>query len=124
MYHPDPKDPLDVEVAQIMNASPITIRCQRAEPGKYYFGNELSLSSMGGKKLYTCKLMTYTNRKGGQFKNNKVLIRVGGGWQDLEFFLLEHSSLMATDVVVRSYAGNQQHQSVSDTSSRSKGWKN
>ncbi|KAG1372215.1 hypothetical protein G6F61_011248 [Rhizopus arrhizus] len=125
IYRADPKDPLDVEVAQIMNASPISIRCQRVEPGKYYFGNELSLSSMGGKKLYTCKLMTYTDRKGGKLKNNKVLIRVGGGWQDLEFFLLEHSSLMASDVVVRTYTGNSNH-SASDSSSRNnpKGWKN
>ncbi|KAI8376811.1 hypothetical protein BD560DRAFT_488465 [Blakeslea trispora] len=103
-YHPDPKDPLDVEVAHIVNASPIPIQCQRGDQlGKYYFGNELSISSMGGKKVYTCKLMTYANRRGGQFKNNKVLIRVGGGWQDLEFFLLEHSSLMASDVVTRSF---------------------
>ncbi|KAG2208334.1 hypothetical protein INT47_006190 [Mucor saturninus] len=103
VYHPDPKDPLDVEVSQIVNASPISIKCQKAQPGRYYFGNELSMSSMGGKKMYTCKLMTYGDRRGGQFKNNKVLIRVGGGWQDLEFFLLEHSSLMASDVVVRSF---------------------
>jgi hypothetical protein len=98
-YHADPKDSLDVEVAQIVNASPIAIQCQRAQPGRYYFGSELSMSSMGGKKMYACKLMTYNDRRGGQFKNNKVLIRVGGGWQDLEFFLLEHSSLMASDMV-------------------------
>lgn len=106
LYHPDPKDPLDVEVAHIVNASPISIQCVKGgnnQPGKYYFGNELSTSSMGGKKLYTCKLMTYGDRRGGQFKNNKVLIRVGGGWQDLEFFLLEHSSFMASDVVLRSF---------------------
>lgn len=103
VYHAEPKDPLDVEVGQIVNASPISIKCQKAQPGRYYFGNELSMSSMGGKKMYTCKLMTYGDRRGGQFKNNKVLIRVGGGWQDLEFFLLEHSSLMASDVVVRSF---------------------
>ncbi|CAO3680810.1 unnamed protein product [Rhizopus stolonifer] len=124
-YRADPKDPLDIEVAQIINASPIAIRCQRTEQGKYYFGNELSLSSMGGKKLYTCKLMTYTDRKNGKLKNNKVLIRVGGGWQDLEFFLLEHSSLMASDVVVRTYTGNSKTSSP-DLSSRQspKGWKN
>ncbi|KAF1807494.1 hypothetical protein V8B55DRAFT_1466266 [Mucor lusitanicus] len=111
IYRPDPKDALDVEVAHIVNASPISIQCQRAQPGRYYFGNELSMSSMGGKKMYTCKLMTYADRRGGQFKNNKVLIRVGGGWQDLEFFLLEHSSLMASDVVVRSFGatGNTNH---------------
>lgn len=106
IYHPDPKDPLDIEVGQIVNASPISIQCQKAQQGRYYFGNELSMSSMGGKKMYTCKLMTYGDRRGGQYKNNKVLIRVGGGWQDLEFFLLEHSSLMASDVVVRSFQSN------------------
>jgi hypothetical protein len=106
IYHADPKDPLDIEVGQIVNASPISIKCVKGpQPGRYYFGNELSMSSMGGKKMYTCKLMTYNDRRGGQFKNNKVLVRVGGGWQDLEFFLLEHSSLMASDVVVvRSFA--------------------
>ncbi|CAO3691281.1 unnamed protein product [Rhizopus stolonifer] len=117
-YRANPKDPLDVEVALIVNASPIAIQCQRAEQGKYYFGNEFSLSSMGGKKMYTCKLMTYANRKNGQTKDNKVLIRVGGGWQDLEFFLLEHSSLMTSDVVVRTYTAS----ASADTSSRSKGW--
>jgi hypothetical protein len=91
-YRPDPRDALDVEVAAVVNASPITIRCQKAQPGRYYFGNQASVSSMSGKKLYACKLMTYGDRRGGQYKNNKVLIRVGGGWQDLEFFLLEHSS--------------------------------
>ncbi|KAI9256678.1 hypothetical protein BY458DRAFT_303390, partial [Sporodiniella umbellata] len=124
-YLPDPKDPLDLEVAQIMNASPISIRCQRVDSGKYYFGSEQSLSSMGGRKLYTCKLMVYTDRKNGKLKNNKVLIRVGGGWQDLEFFLLEHSSLMASDVVVRTYTGKSSA-SPSDPDSRlsPKGWKN
>ncbi|KAI9247640.1 hypothetical protein BY458DRAFT_527109 [Sporodiniella umbellata] len=117
-YRSNPKDPLDVEVAHIVNASPIAIQCQRADHGKYYFGNEFSLSSTGGKKLYTCKLMTYTARKNGQAKNNKVLIRVGGGWQDLEFFLLEHSSLMASDVVVRTYTAS----TSADTSSRSRAW--
>ncbi|KAI8639192.1 hypothetical protein BD408DRAFT_421840 [Parasitella parasitica] len=110
-YFADPKDALDVEVAAIVNASPISIECQRAQPGRYYFGSELSMSTMGGKKMYTCKLMTYEDRRGGKYKNNKVLIRVGGGWQDLEFFLLEHSSLMASDVVVRSFGatGNTNH---------------
>ncbi|KAI8981408.1 mate-domain-containing protein [Pilobolus umbonatus] len=103
VYQPNPKDLLDVEVGRILNACPITIKCQKAQPGRYYFGDELSVSSMAGKKLYTCKLMTYGDRRGGQYKNNKVLIRVGGGWQDLEFFLLEHSSLMASEVVVRSF---------------------
>ena len=90
-YRPNAKDPLDKEISLIINASPIPIQCTKAGPdGRYYFGNELTPSLGGGKKIYTCKLMTYENRD----KRNKVLIRVGGGWQDLEIFLLEHMNLM------------------------------
>ncbi|KAG1473001.1 hypothetical protein G6F56_001207 [Rhizopus delemar] len=89
-YKADAKDELDIEIAALINASPVTIHCQRAPQaqGKYYFGNELTPSLGGGKKIYTCKLMTYRNKK------NKVLVRVGGGWQDLEIFLLEHMNLV------------------------------
>jgi hypothetical protein len=89
-YKPDMKDELDIEIATMINASPVTIHCQKAPQGqgKYYFGNELTPSLGGGKKVYSCKLMTYRNKK------NKVLIRVGGGWQDLEIFLLEHMNLV------------------------------
>lgn len=91
-YKPDPKDPLDKEVAAIVNRSPIPIQCSKKQgsgDGRYYFGNELTPSLGGGKKIYTCKLMTYANSG-----RNKVLIRVGGGWQDLEIFLLEHMNLI------------------------------
>jgi hypothetical protein len=91
-YKPDPKDPLDKEVAAIVNRSPIPIQCSKKQgsgDGRYYFGNELTPSLGGGKKIYTCKLMTYENSG-----RNKVLIRVGGGWQDLEIFLLEHMNLI------------------------------
>ncbi|KAG0003947.1 hypothetical protein BGZ79_010724 [Entomortierella chlamydospora] len=33
----------------------------------------------------------------------KVLVRVGGGWQDLDIFLLDHSSLAQENIVVRGY---------------------
>ncbi|KAL9538103.1 hypothetical protein MBANPS3_011195 [Mucor bainieri] len=91
-YRPDPKDPLDKHVALIVNRSPIPIQCSKkagTADGRYYFGNELTPSLGGGKKIYTCKLMTYENSG-----RNKVLIRVGGGWQDLEIFLLEHMNLI------------------------------
>lgn len=38
-----------------------------------------------------------------QKKPNKVLVRVGGGWQDLDIFLLDHSSLASEGVVIRGY---------------------
>ncbi|ORX54459.1 hypothetical protein DM01DRAFT_205457 [Hesseltinella vesiculosa] len=107
-YTGDPKDPLDMEVAMILNASPISIPCQRSPQGggKYYFGNDLNPSG-AGKKLYTCKLMNYAHRSSrrrlASTSRNKVLVRVGGGWQDLEMFLLEHASLMTSDVIVRSF---------------------
>ncbi|KAI8982025.1 hypothetical protein BDF20DRAFT_986987 [Mycotypha africana] len=92
-YKPDPKDPLDKAIALIVNRSPIPIQCSKktgtAGDGKYFFGNELTPSLGGGKKIYTCKLMTYENSG-----RSKVLIRVGGGWQDLEIFLLEHTNLI------------------------------
>lgn len=97
VYRPNPKDPLDVEVAKVINASPISIKCQRGPGGggKYLFGSELSPSPGGGKKMYTCKLMTYTDRRSSdKVPRNKVLVRVGGGWQDLEMFLLDHANLM------------------------------
>ncbi|KAH8555045.1 hypothetical protein BGW37DRAFT_420942 [Umbelopsis sp. PMI_123] len=117
-YIADPKDPLDVEVGKILNASPITIKCQRSPQGggRYYFGNDLSPSLGGGKKMYLCRLMNYAvksnldpsllssrTRAKPTASRNKVLVRVGGGWQDLEIFLLEHASLMVSDVVVRSF---------------------
>lgn len=102
VYVPDSKDPLDIEVAKIVNASPIPVKCQRGPQGggKYFFGNELSPSVVCGKKMYTCKLMTYdrdvsSRRNASSSSRNKVLVRVGGGWQDLEMFLLDHSNLMA-----------------------------
>ncbi|KAG0347265.1 hypothetical protein BG004_008088 [Podila humilis] len=39
----------------------------------------------------------------GQKKPSKVLVRVGGGWQDLDIFLLDHSFLANESVVVRGY---------------------
>ncbi|KAI7886998.1 hypothetical protein K492DRAFT_175187 [Lichtheimia hyalospora FSU 10163] len=96
-YRPDPKDPLDMEVARIVNASPIAIKCQKGPngSGRYYFGSELSPSVGGGRKLYTCKLMSYTGRRKSDKAavRNKVLVRVGGGWQDLELFLLHYGIL-------------------------------
>lgn len=108
VYRPNTRDALDVEVARIVNACPIRIKCQKGSSnGQYYFGNDLNL---GGRKLYTCKLMNYADRENSRrpstcSKENKVLVRVGGGWQDLEMFLLEHSNLMAAtqDVITRPY---------------------
>ncbi|KAI7851199.1 hypothetical protein BDC45DRAFT_445832 [Circinella umbellata] len=99
MYIPNPKDPLDREVARIVNASPISVKCSKGPlgGGRYFFGNELNPSVGGGRKLYTCKLMTYENNNNSQRRSkpaqNKVLIRIGGGFEDLELFLLRYGTL-------------------------------
>ncbi|CAG8690439.1 36054_t:CDS:2 [Gigaspora margarita] len=86
-YIPLKNDPLDIEVAKIVNALPLNIRVERAPGGggKYYFGRE--------KKVFSCKLVNYaaSNR-------NKVIVRVGGGSQDLDMFLLEHSLTSVRDI--------------------------
>jgi len=86
-YIPLKNDPLDVEVAKVVNASPLSVKVERAGSDKYYFGNE------GGgrdRKVYLCRLMKYAS-------SSKVMVRVGGGWQDLDMFLLDHS-LMSRDI--------------------------
>ncbi|KAI8343486.1 hypothetical protein BC941DRAFT_508915 [Chlamydoabsidia padenii] len=107
IYTGDPRDPLDMEVATILNSSPIAMQCQKSPQGvgKYYFGNELNPT--GGKKLYTCKLINYTGRPSrrqngvtangaslSMITKNKVLVRVGGGWTELSQFLLDHALFM------------------------------
>jgi hypothetical protein len=82
IYTGDPRDPLDMEVATILNASPIAMHCQKSPQGagKYLFGNEMNPTV--GKKLYTCKLISYNGRRqrqGSAIHQNKVLVRVGGG---------------------------------------------
>ncbi|CAG8707252.1 26233_t:CDS:2 [Dentiscutata erythropus] len=86
-YIPLKNDPLDIEVAKIVNSLPLNIKVERAPGGggKYYFGRE--------KKVFSCKLVNYaaSNR-------NKVIVRVGGGSQDLDMFLLEHSLTSVREV--------------------------
>lgn len=81
------KDPLDVEVAAIVNAIPHGLLIERVDPplkappkegeeirASYAFSNSLS------RKVVTCKLTTLTRsgaRGGGMSK--KVMCRVGGG---------------------------------------------
>ncbi|RIA91501.1 hypothetical protein C1645_767364 [Glomus cerebriforme] len=90
-YHPQyiplKNDALDVEVAKVVNSSPLSVKVERAGGDKYYFGNE------GGgrdRKIYLCRLMNYASSK-------KVMVRVGGGWKDLDMFLLDYS-LMSRDM--------------------------
>ncbi|KAG1881106.1 hypothetical protein F4604DRAFT_1746485 [Suillus subluteus] len=96
------KDPLDVEVAAIVNAIPHGLLIERVDPplkappkegeeirASYAISNSLS------RKVVTCKLTTLTRsgaRGGGMSK--KVMCRVGGGWQDLQLYMLNRQAGM------------------------------
>ncbi|KAI8093412.1 uncharacterized protein BX664DRAFT_260054 [Halteromyces radiatus] len=133
IYTGDPRDPLDMEVATILNSSPIAMQCQRSPQGggKYYFGNELNPTLGGGKKLYTCKLINYSGRSSRRTHNNgdhvsmvtrnKVLVRVGGGWTELPQFLLDHALSLgnSTGLVIRHPVDQGAHQDTTVSSSSS-----
>lgn len=96
------KDPLDVEVAAIVNGIPHGLLIERVDPplkappkegeeirASYAISNSLS------RKVVTCKLTTLTRsgaRGGGMSK--KVMCRVGGGWQDLQLYMLNRQAGM------------------------------
>ncbi|KAG1719309.1 uncharacterized protein EDB91DRAFT_1181589 [Suillus paluster] len=94
------KDPLDVEVAAIVNAIPHGLLIERVDPplkaspkegeeirASYAFSNSLS------RKVVTCKLTTLS-RSGarGSGMTKKVMCRVGGGWQDLQLYMLNRQA--------------------------------
>ncbi|GAA6049342.1 hypothetical protein JCM3770_007298 [Rhodotorula araucariae] len=104
-YVPNPKDPLDTAVAGIVNTLPLLLRVVRVDPplsphasvevhtARYIFGLP-SRPLDDQRRAVMCKLVDRVGpraRKG----EKKVLVRVGGGWQDLETFTL---GLMATSV--------------------------
>lgn len=112
-------DPLDVEVANIVNNMPHGLLVERVDPplkksrvpkdgeevkAQYAFSNSLS------KKTVTCKLTTLTRSgKAGDVTTKKVMCRVGGGespaaqssygadnnstgWQDLQMYILNRQA--------------------------------
>ncbi|KAJ3326925.1 hypothetical protein HDU76_012504, partial [Blyttiomyces sp. JEL0837] len=87
-YVPNPEDPLDVEVARTVNECPMSIKVIPAGEGKgYWFGDLMP-------RLCYCRIV----------RDRLVMVRVGGGWQELGAFLLEHSMLEARLPTVRSFA--------------------
>eukprot|EP00833_Pecoramyces_ruminatium_P014605 jgi/Orpsp1_1/1188637/evm.model.d7180000066225.1 len=87
-YIPNPKDKLDVEVARIVNKCPKSIKVTKADgEGKYWFGEVIP-------KLCYCRYL----------RSGLIMVRVGGGWQELGKFLLEHSNLEHRIPLVRSFA--------------------
>lgn len=97
-YRPNPNDTLDVEVGTICNALGVSVvrldaplpRGVRLEegPGK----DNRTRYELGGKEV-TCRLLELHRPAGSAglragTKAKKILVRVNGGWQDLEQWLL------------------------------------
>ncbi|KAF7985155.1 hypothetical protein HWV62_7726 [Athelia sp. TMB] len=99
------KDPLDQEVATIVNSIPHGLLVERVDPplktaprageeirAQYAFSNALS------RKIVTCKLTTLTRSGskdvGKSTTTKKVMCRVGGGWQDLQLYMLNRQAGM------------------------------
>ncbi|BGP35689.1 hypothetical protein JCM10296v2_007541 [Rhodotorula toruloides] len=96
-YVPNPLDPLDLLIAQTISSLPLALSITRIDPplsrtqaatvelfqSRYSF----ALPGGGGSGAVMLKLV---DRVGPRAKKGekKVLVRVGGGWQDLEAFAL------------------------------------
>lgn len=109
-YKPNPNDAIDVEVARVVNS--IGIRIERVDPPLPRGVKELNPSSTTlvryqvGTKVIVCKLLqlhrpnsTSINSSHGPNQSSldkakKVLTRVGGGWIDLEQYLLSRLGTM------------------------------
>jgi hypothetical protein len=101
-YIPSSKDPLDVEVARVVNGMAHGFLIERLDPplrttpppgaeikAQYAISNALS------RKVVTCRLVVIS-RSGSRFRGEtearKVMCRVGGGWLDLHIYLLNHQT--------------------------------
>ncbi|KAL1747811.1 hypothetical protein HDZ31DRAFT_30974 [Schizophyllum fasciatum] len=97
------KDPLDVEVAAIVNSIAHGLLVERVDPplrkapkegeevkAQYAFANAL------GRKVVTCRLTTLVRpgKVSGPTTTKKVMVRVGGGWQDLNLYMLNRQAGM------------------------------
>ncbi|PIL25147.1 hypothetical protein GSI_13036 [Ganoderma sinense ZZ0214-1] len=91
------RDPLDTEVATIVNSIPHSMIVERVDQplrqvpkegeevrAQYAFSNQL------GRKVVTCKLTTMA--RAGKGTTKKVMCRVGGGWQDLKLYVMTRQS--------------------------------
>lgn len=98
------KDPLDLEVARVVNSIPHTLLIERVDPplrvapkGGDEVRAQYALSSPFSRKVITCKLTTLTRlgaKGSGQelTTTKKVMCRVGGGWQNLQVYIQNHQA--------------------------------
>lgn len=107
-YSPNPIDPLDVAVSQIVNSLPLHLDVERVDPpfhriqvaqaeilqAKYYFTMGGGRSVEQQIKPLMCKLVDKVGPRAVKGEK-KVLVRVGTGWQGLDVYGM---SLLATSV--------------------------
>lgn len=97
----NPNDPLDAEVARVVNSVAHGLLVERIDPplkvipkegeirAQYAFSNALS------RKVINCRLTTMNRKAGtGTQTTHKVMCRVGGGWQDLQMYVLNRQAGM------------------------------
>ncbi|KLO17958.1 hypothetical protein SCHPADRAFT_820635 [Schizopora paradoxa] len=98
----NPNDPLDAEIAAVVNAFPHGLLVERVDPpmparapppaeneevkAQYAFTNQLA------RKVVTCRLLTMGRATAKSRK--KVMCRVGGGWQELQLYILNRQAGM------------------------------
>ncbi|KAF8141521.1 hypothetical protein EV363DRAFT_1391973 [Boletus edulis] len=97
----NPKDPLDMEFAAIVNAIPHGLLIERVDPPLKAIpkeGEEIrasyAFSSSLSRKVVTCRLTTLTRSGRENTMTKKVMCRVGGGWQDLQLYMLNRQAGM------------------------------
>ena len=73
-------DAIDVEVARHLAAQPVRIKCKRLEAGVYWINKCL--------KAYV------------RLIRDRLLVRVGGGWEDFAAFVKHHESAAFAPLVV------------------------
>jgi hypothetical protein len=74
------RDAIDVEVARQLAAQQVRIKCKRLEAGVYWINKSLK---------------TYV-----RLIRDRLLVRVGGGWEDFAAFVKHHESAAFAPLVV------------------------
>ncbi|KAF8582744.1 hypothetical protein K439DRAFT_1635016 [Ramaria rubella] len=96
------KDPLDVEVARVVNSMAHGFLIERVDPplrGVPKLGEEIkaqyAISNALARKVLNCRLVIISrsgSKNGPAGETRKVMCRVGGGWQDLSMYLLSRAA--------------------------------
>ncbi|KAG8831766.1 hypothetical protein FRC17_002600 [Serendipita sp. 399] len=92
-------DELDVEVGKVVNGMAHGFLFERVDPPRKTParpGEEIkaqyAISNALGRKVITCRLVTLTR---GGTENKKVMCRVGGGWLELQMYILNRQAGMS-----------------------------